>query len=130
MSPDGILSDVFIVACVFTKTPIDCACLVGAWWNVIPRTSAILCIIFETKTELLSVIITVGRYACLVLILMITFAVLTAVGPDNVYSNACLKKTSIAVMMFSQPALSESSGSRSTCMTSSGPKSQSVLLMS
>ena len=61
---------------------------------MIPRASAILCTTFETKTEPSSVITTVGRYACLVITLMKTFAVLMAVGLDTWYAIAYLENTS------------------------------------
>ena len=60
VSPEDIFSNVFIVAFVLFKTPIVCACFVVAWRSVIFRTSAVSGITFETKTDLLSVIITVG----------------------------------------------------------------------
>ena len=62
--------------------------------------------------------------------LMITFVVLTAVGLDTGYAKVYLGITSNAVMIFSQPPLGESSGSRSIWMTSSGSKSHSGILMS
>ena len=56
MSLEDTLSDVFIVACVFSKTPIVCACFVVAWLSVILRASAIFCHTFETMIEFLPVI--------------------------------------------------------------------------
>ena len=82
------------------------------------------------KVSLLSGIITVVTYACLVIMLMITLAVLTAVGQDTGNAKECLEKTSIAVMMFSYPPFGGSSGKMYICMTYSAPKSHSSILMS
>ena len=58
--PKGVISDVFIASCVLSKTPIVCAYCVVAWWGVILRTTAVSCIILETKIELSSVISIIG----------------------------------------------------------------------
>ena len=60
---------------------------------------------------------------------MITLAVLTAVGLDAGCAKANLEKT-IAMMMFAEPPLDGSCGSRSICMISSSPKPHSSILMS
>ena len=78
-----------------------CSCFVVAWRNVLPRTSAVSSITLEMKTEPLSVIITVGKYACFVTMSMIILAVLAAVGLDSGYAKAYFENTSIAVTMFS-----------------------------
>ena len=81
------------------------------------------------KAEPLSVIIFVGRYACLVLMLLIIFFVLTAVGLDTGYASAYLENTSNVVKMFSMPLLGGSSAGRSFCMASAGLDSQTGILM-
>ena len=81
------------------------------------------------KAVPLSVINFVGRYACLVTMLLITFAVLTAVGLDTGYASAYLENTSYAVKMFSMPLLGESSAGRSFCMASAGLDSHTGILM-
>ena len=80
---DFFVSDAFSVACVLSKTPRICAFFVVAWRSVITRTSAILSITFDTKIEPLSIINIVGRKACLVMISVIKYAVVTAVGLDT-----------------------------------------------
>ena len=45
-----------------------------------PGISATSCITWATKTLLLSVIMSVGKYACLVIMSIMNFAVFTAVG--------------------------------------------------
>ena len=67
---------------VLSKTLKNCVSFVVAQRSVMPRTSGFSCITLETKVEPLSVIINLGRQACLVLISMMTFAVLTALGLD------------------------------------------------
>ena len=128
--PEDIFNEVFILTCVLPETPIICACFAVTWRIVIFRTSATSFITFRTKTETLSVFIEIGRFACLVLMLMISFAVLMAVEPDIGYANAYLQNPSIAVMIIVQPSLGGSSESRSVCMTSFKPKSHSGTLMS
>ena len=129
-SPEDIFSDVFIVACVLSNTPIVYACFVVAGPSVTPRTSAISCIRLETKTEPSSVVITVGKYACFLMLSMIICTVLTVVGSDTGYAKVCFERTSIAAIIFSLPPLGGSSGSRSICLTSSGPESHSGILIS
>ena len=79
-APEDNFSVISIVACIFSRTPIACACIVTAWRSVKYRTSTFSCMTFETKTEPLSVITSGGKYACLVKMSMIVLAVLTAVG--------------------------------------------------
>ena len=62
--------------------------------------------------------------------LMIILAVLPAVESDTGYAKAYHEITSIAVTMLSQPPFGGSFGWRSTCITSSEPKSQSGILSS
>ena len=100
-SPEDNFIDVTTVVCFFSTTPIVCACFMVSWRTVIPRTSNTSCITFETETELLSVIITVGKYACLVRTSMIRFAVLIALRLCTGYTNAYIQKTSIGEIMFS-----------------------------
>ena len=128
-SLEGIFSDVFIVASVFSWTPIVCACFVVAWWSVIPRTSIFSCITFATKTEPLSVIITLGKYASLVIMSLRNFAALMVVAKGTGYAKADLENTSVVVKMFLELPFDGISGIRSICMTSSGPKSHSSILM-
>ena len=52
------------------------------------------------KSDPQSVIISVGRYACLVMMYWKTFAVFTAVGLETGYAKAYLENTSFAVTMF------------------------------
>ena len=59
----------------------------------------------------------------------VNLAVLTAVRLDARYSKAHHANTPVVVMMFSEPPLAGSSGSRPVCMTSSGPQSYSGRLM-
>ena len=56
---------------------------------------------WDMKTYPSSVIISVGKYACLVMTSMNAFAVFTAVGVETGYAKLYLEKTSIAVTMFS-----------------------------
>ena len=97
---------------------------------MIPRTSAISFTTFDTKTEFLSVIITVCKYSCLVISSMITLAVLTAVGLDTGYAKAYFEKTPFAAMMSPLSPLGGSCGESSFCMMPFGPKSFSGILMS
>ena len=57
-----------------------CACFVVACRIVILRMSAISCTTSEIKIDPLSVMITLGKYACLVMTSMLYFAALTIVG--------------------------------------------------
>ena len=56
------------------------------------------------------------------MILLLSFAVMRAVGMDNGYATVYLENISFVVMLFSLPLLPGSSGSKSTCLTFVGPK--------
>ena len=108
--PEDVFGDALIVAFVLSKTPMVGAYFVAACGSVMLRTSAISCIMSERKNEPLSVIIFVGRYACLVIMSMMMFAVQQTLGLDTGYSKAYLVNTSSAVMIFSEPPLGRCSG--------------------
>ena len=127
--PEDIFIDVFIGTCVLRITLVVCAWLVVARWSAIPS-SANSISTFEEKIYQLWIIIFVSRYAHLVMTSMMTFAVLTAVRLDTGQAKAYCENTSIVGMIFSYSPLGENSGSRSICMTCSGPKSHSGILMS
>ena len=97
---------------------------------MIPRTSVISCITFETKTESLSLIINESRYACFVRMSMMAFAAATAVGFDTGNSKAYLENTSISVKRFAYSPVGGSFDSRAICMTSSGHELHLAKLMS
>ena len=97
-SPDSIFKVVFIVAWAHSRTPMVCACFVAVCFKSMPNISVSSCITWEMKMlPFLSVI----KEACLVIMSITTFAVLTAVGLETGYANAYLENTSIAVMIFS-----------------------------
>ena len=60
-SPDAIFKEVLIVAWAYSRTLIVCACFVVACFKFMPNISATSCLTWETKTFLLSVIISVGK---------------------------------------------------------------------
>ena len=57
----------------------DCACFVVACFKLVPSISALSCVTWESKTFPLSGIRNVGKYACPVIISIMTFTVFTAV---------------------------------------------------
>ena len=87
-------------------------------------------IIIDVNTDPLSVNSVVGRYECLVIISINTFAVDVAVASISGYANRYREKTSMAVMMQLYPPLGGKLGRRSICIASSGPKSHSGKLSS
>ena len=89
------------MACAPSGTPIVCACFVVACFKFMPSVSATSCITWETRTLPLSFITSVGKWACLVIMSIMTFAVFTAVELETRSANAYLKRTSIAVMILS-----------------------------
>ena len=60
-----------------------CACFVLACFKFMPSISDTSCIIWETKTLALSVMMSVSKWACLVIISVLTFALFTAVGLET-----------------------------------------------
>ena len=82
-SPDAIFKEVLIVAWARSRTPMVWAGFVVAFFKFMPSISATSCIIWETKTLPLCVLITLGKWACLVRLSFVTFAVFTAVGLET-----------------------------------------------
>ena len=118
-SPDTIFKEVLILAWERSWTPMLCAYFNAACFKCMLSSSATSCIIWETRTLLLTVLMSVGKKACLVIKSKKTFAVFTAVGLQTEWANAYLEKTPVAVMMFSQPPRGGKSGNRSICSRSS-----------
>ena len=83
-SPVDCFSDVFRDACVLSKMPIVWACLVDAWLICMSSACAIWLTTSDLNCDPLSVILTLGRYQCLVIASMIhratVFAVISCVG--------------------------------------------------
>ena len=63
-----------------SRTPNVCACFVAACFDFMPGSSATSCITWWMKTLPLSVKLSVGKEACLVMMSIKTFALFTAVG--------------------------------------------------
>ena len=84
-----------------SMTTVACACFVVACFKFMPSISATSCITWETKTLPLSVMMSLSRWARLIIMFKITFAVFTAVGLKTGWANAYLEKTSFVVMIFS-----------------------------
>ena len=82
-SPVAIFKEVLIVAWARSRTPMVCACFVVACFKFMPSISATSCTTWEIKTLLLSVIMSVGQKACLVIMSNMTSAVFTAVGLET-----------------------------------------------
>ena len=79
--------------------PIVCACFVVAWRNCtdsIDATSASTC---EMNADPLSEISVVGKYVCLHIMSMMTFATVGAFAFVTGYAKRYLEKTSMAVMI-------------------------------
>ena len=66
--------------CVLSSTSLVCACLVVAWSIVMSRTSATSLITWDMKIDLLSEMIVVGKYACLIMMLIMTLATVLEAG--------------------------------------------------
>ena len=71
--PDAILREVSIVAWARPRTPIICACFVVACFRFMPSISSISFITLEMKTLYLSVKMSVRKWACLVMMSILTF---------------------------------------------------------
>ena len=65
-------------ACVRSSFAIVCGCVVVAHLSVIPKVCVVSAIIVEVNAVPLSVQSVVGRYACLVIMSMSTFATMIA----------------------------------------------------
>ena len=88
------------------------------------------CITFETETEPLSFINIVGRYACLVFVLGGKSCCVRGPRPGyRVYGGVSWEYIKCCDDNFVASA-GWSSGSKSICMRSSGPKTQSCMLIS
>ena len=81
--PDAIFKEVLFVAWALSKTPMVCACFVVACSRFMPSISATSCITWETKTLLFSVMMSIGKWACLAILSIMTFAVFTAMGLET-----------------------------------------------
>ena len=68
----------YLCHCGRSKYPIVCGCSVVAHLRVIPKICVISAMIVEVNAVPLSLLSVVGRYACLVIISMSTFATLMA----------------------------------------------------
>ena len=68
ISPEADFKFVLSEACVLSSLPRVCGCLVVAHLSVMPKICVISAIIVEVNADPLSVMRTVGRYECFVMI--------------------------------------------------------------
>ena len=77
-SPVSFLSAFFYEACVLSSMPMLCICLVVACSRVIPRTFTTSLVTWDTKADPFSEMTAVGKYASLVVVLVMTLAPILA----------------------------------------------------